>query len=113
LDGCERSLVVRMDSDHPGVDDVEGGQLVHRRGGAVVVDLDLVEQGRVCPAGADRAEVLPGDRHGLLHLLLRFEESLVDHRGSPTSLTCDACAFDRTATPCATTAVGPVNRPAR
>jgi hypothetical protein len=30
-------------------------------------------------AGADRAEVLLGDADRLFHLLLAFEESLVDH----------------------------------
>ena len=67
--------------EHPRVGDVEGRELVHRRRRAVVVDQDLVEHRRVGPAGADGGEVVLRDGDGLLHLLLGFEEGVVDHVG--------------------------------
>jgi hypothetical protein len=56
-------------------------QLRNRGVRAVVIHRDLVEHGRGGAAGTDRAEVLAGDRQGLVHPLLGVEQGVVDHFG--------------------------------
>src|SRR5580700_10164588 len=79
LDGTQRVLVERLDDHHPRLRDVERGELVHRGLRPVVVDRDLAEHGRVGATGTDDGELLLGDRDGLVHLLLGFEERVIDH----------------------------------
>src|SRR6202042_1237833 len=82
LDRTERGLVEGLDHDHPGLRHVERGQLVHRRLRPVVLDRDFVEHRGMRAARADAAEILLGDRHGLVHLLLGLEERVVNHSDS-------------------------------
>src|SRR6266481_2354960 len=82
LDGRERALVVGLHDHHAGLGQMERRQLVHRRQGPVVLSGDLVEHRRVSPAGPDASEVLLGNHDRLLHLLLGFEEGVVNHCGS-------------------------------
>src|SRR6516225_3885240 len=86
LDGGQRGLVERLDDHHPGLGDVEGRQLVDGRLGAVVLGRDLAEHGRVSTPCPDGGELLLGDRDGLLHLFLGFEEAIVYHCRSCWSL---------------------------
>ena len=83
LDGLHRALVVGGDDQHPGLGHVEPGQLLERHVGAVVVDLQLLDERRRGPTGADGREVGLGVAHGLGHLLGGLEQDVVDHR--PTS----------------------------
>src|SRR5579875_2798673 len=86
LDRGERALVEGLDQHHPRLRHVERGELVHRRLRPVVLSRDLAEHRRVSTTRPDAREVLLGDRDGLLHLLLGFEEDLVDHCGSSAPL---------------------------
>ena len=80
----ERHLagVVGLDDRHARLGDGDRGHLRHRGRRAVVVHDDLVEHGGRGPAGAHRAEVLAGDRQGLVHPLLGVEQGVVDHGSS-------------------------------
>ena len=82
LDGAELAGVVGLDDRHARLGHGDRRHLRHRRGRAVVVDHDLVEHRRCGPAGAHRAEVLAGDRQGLVHPLLGVEQGVVDHGSS-------------------------------
>src|SRR3954447_695931 len=79
LDGLHRRLVERDDEDGARLGVLEGGELLQRGRGAVVLDRELVEQPRVGAAGADAREVLLEDLDGLVHLLLGLEHRLFDH----------------------------------
>src|SRR5690625_3861287 len=57
---------------------VRGGQLVQRRGGAVVLDHAALEHRGVGPAGADGGELILGDLDGLGHLGLRVLQDARD-----------------------------------
>src|SRR5208337_3259229 len=67
---------------------VERGQLVHRSLRAVVIDRDLAEHARMRATGADDAELFLGDRDRLVHLLLGFEEGVIDHCSAPLCSPC-------------------------
>src|SRR5499427_10508482 len=86
LDRAQRRLVERLYHHHPRLRDVERRQLVHGGLGAVVLGRDLAEHGRVGAAGPDGAELLLGDRDGLVHLFLGPEEDIVYHCRSCRSL---------------------------
>src|SRR5699024_4826330 len=83
LDAGHRGLVVGGDDDGARLGELEGGQLVQRRGGTVVLDGDALEHRGVRAAGADRGELVLGDLHGLLHLglgVLQDARDVVTHR---------------------------------
>src|ERR1700691_614938 len=67
---------------------MERGKLVHRGLRAVVVDRDLVEHTRVRTAGTDDSELLLGVLDGLFHLLLCFEERVINHYSAPLCSRC-------------------------
>ena len=79
FDVAQGRLVVRGDEDGAGVRDREGGQLLQRRRGAVVLDHDLVVQARRGAAGPDRGEVFLGYLNCLVHLVPGFEQGFFDH----------------------------------
>ena len=62
-----------------GLGDLEAGQLLHRRGRAVVVHEQLLEHRGRRASRADVRELVAGRFHGLVHLVLGFEEDIVDH----------------------------------
>src|SRR5450432_2037207 len=82
LDRAQRSLVVRVDDDHPGVGDGEAGQLVERSHRSVVLDDDPREHPGMRTARANRRKAVLRDADGFVHLLLSLEESVVNHRNS-------------------------------
>src|SRR5262249_39392716 len=94
LDRGQRRLVEWLHHHHPRLGDVERCQLVDGGLGAVVLGRDLAEHGRVGAAGPDGAELLLGDRDGLVHLFLGPEEDIVYHCRSCRSLAwlVSACA---------------------
>src|SRR5215216_2236277 len=93
--------VVRRDDQQAGLGGGDAGQLLERGRGAVVVDLEAVDQGGVGAAGADAAELLLGHLDGLAHLALRLPERVLDHRCSPrcVSSASTASSFGPTTVP--------------
>src|SRR6478736_4963860 len=79
LDRAELGGVVGLDDRHSRLGDVHGRQLRDRSGRAVVVDDHPGEAVRARPSRAEAAELVAGDVHRFLHLLLGLEERLVDH----------------------------------
>ena len=69
LDGGQRALVVGGDHQQAGLGDAEPGHLAELGLGAVVVDLQVLHQGRGGPAGPDGAELGLGVLHRLGHVL--------------------------------------------
>ena len=55
------------------------GELLQRHLRAVVVDRDALDERRGGPPGAHRGELRLGVGDGLVHLVHRFEERLIDH----------------------------------
>ena len=55
------------------------GEMLHRRGCAVVVHQQLLEHRRRRASRADVRELVAGRLDGLVHLFLSFEEDIVDH----------------------------------
>lgn len=79
LYGSDGALVERLDNEETWLRDREGCQLLERRLGAVVVDVDAMEDLRVGTSRADGAE-LPGHVvEGLVHAEFRVLEELLDH----------------------------------
>jgi hypothetical protein len=63
------------------IEDASNGWIVSRRAsGAVVVDLDAIEQRRAGASGAHRAELPDGRVVGLAHTLPRIVDEIVDQR---------------------------------
>src|SRR5699024_4204724 len=78
LDTRHRGLVVRGDDHGAGLGELQGGQLVQRRRGAVVLDVDALEHRGAGAAGADRGEFVLGDLQGLRHLGFRVLQDARD-----------------------------------
>src|SRR5262249_29178268 len=57
LDGLERALVPRLDRDHARLGHVDVRHLRERRRGAVVIDLQAVQEARVRAPGAELREL--------------------------------------------------------
>ena len=72
------------DQDGAGLGDRQGGELLERGGGAVVVHDDPVEHRGVGAAGADGGQLALGGLEGLVHLVLGLEHDVVDHGASFT-----------------------------
>ena len=66
---AERALVVGRDHQQAGLGNAEPGHLAQLGLGAVVVDLEVLDQGRRGPAGADGPELGLGVVHGLGHVV--------------------------------------------
>src|SRR5699024_623914 len=79
LDGPELAEVIRFDDRHTSLRNVDARQLVEWRRHAVVLHRDAGEHRRCRSSGPYRGKVLLGNRHGLFHLVLGIEESVVDH----------------------------------
>src|SRR5207302_2576538 len=86
LDGPDLALVVDLDHQQPRLRRADLGELVQRRGRAVVRDHDLVDEGRVGTAGADGREVRAEVVNGLRHLGLGVAEDRIDHVAAPTNV---------------------------
>ena len=69
LDGAERALVVGGDHQQAGLGHAEPGHLAQLGLGAVVVDLQVLDQGGRGPSGADGAELGLGVVDRLGHVL--------------------------------------------
>src|SRR5215218_6628725 len=78
LDRLDRVLVVRLHREQAGLRGGDRRQLLERRHGAVVVDHDPVEQRRAGAAGPHGAELAPRRVNGLVHVLSRVREEVVD-----------------------------------
>ena len=69
LDGGQGALVVGGDHQQPGLGDAEPGQLAELGLRPVVVDLQVLDQGRRGPPGPDGSELGLGVVHRLGHVL--------------------------------------------
>src|SRR5512133_520803 len=84
LDRRQRARVERLHRQQPGLRRVDRGQLVERRLGAVVIDLDPVEQSRRGAARSQGVELVLGGLDGFVHPAGRVVNELVDgHLSAP------------------------------
>ena len=79
LDIRRNRLVECHHTQRSGVFNVDVGQLVKRRFGAVILDPDTVQQTRVCPARANFVEVVGERLKGLTHPFFGVLLDVVDH----------------------------------
>src|SRR5579862_5947362 len=84
LDTLERRRVERLDREQSRLGRADRRHVLERRRGAVVVDLDPVEQRRRRPARAHRVEVLVRRVDRLVHPLNRIADEILDHVFSPS-----------------------------
>ena len=75
LDGADLRNVPRLDGDQGRLGNVQVGDLVQRRGRAVVIHADVVQDAQRGAPGADGGHVVLQIRDGLLHagLEVRFD----------------------------------------
>ena len=83
LDGAEHTPVPRLDHDLMRLRDADPGELVERRGRAVVVDVDALDERGRRATRADPGEVALHGLDGPGHLVLRVGEDLAAHAGVP------------------------------
>src|SRR5207248_2613158 len=86
FDRSDLAPVIDLDHEQPGLGRADLGELIERSRGLVVGDHDLVDQGRVGAAGADRRELASEVIDRLCHLRFRLAEDWVDHAEAPTSV---------------------------
>jgi hypothetical protein len=77
LDRLDRPLVVGRDDEQARLGNREPGQLLERDLGAVVVDLQLLDEDRAGPPRPDRAELALEVVAGLRHLVPALGEDVV------------------------------------
>src|SRR5207245_9557442 len=94
FDRSDLALVISLDHEEPGAGRADLGELIEGSRRAVVGDHDLVDQGRVGAAGADRRELASEVIDRLRHLRFRLAEDWIDH-GSITPKTPRACRSPR------------------
>ena len=70
LDRPEDAAVPGLDDDLVRLGDADPGELVERRLGAVVVDVDPLDEAGRCAAGPDRLQVAVHDLDGARHLVV-------------------------------------------
>src|SRR3954447_532201 len=80
LDRLDRGRVERLDGEHARLGHVDRRQVLERRRGSVVVDLDPVEQRGRRTAGTHGVEVLVRRLDGLVHTACGVAEEFVDRR---------------------------------
>src|SRR5690625_648552 len=90
--------VVGRDENGAGFGDGQRAQLLQRGGSFVVVDEDVGEHPSVGSAAADLAELLPRDLDRPGHLLLGFEDDVINHRFSFMLSSCRAGSRSSTVT---------------
>src|SRR5262249_17731009 len=83
LDGAHGRAVMGTDDQEAGLGHAEPGQLLERHVGAVVVDEELLDQGRGGPSGPHGGELPLHVLDGLAHLVDGVEQAFFDH---PTSV---------------------------
>src|SRR6185312_9981712 len=85
LDRLDRGRVERLDRQHARLRRVDRREVLERRGRAVVVDRDAVEQRRRRAAGPHGVEVLVRRLDRLVHPLGGIAEKVVDQRAPPST----------------------------
>ena len=79
LDGAERVAVVGLDHEQARLRDLEPGQLLQRDVGSVVLDHQLLDQGRRGPTGAHGGELTLDVLDRLLHLVDGLQQRVLGH----------------------------------
>src|SRR5207237_6575966 len=100
FDRSDLALVVDLDHEQPGLGRADLGELIEGSRGPVVGDHNLVDQGRVGAAGADRRELAGEVIDRLRHLRFRLAEDWVDHAEAPTSVPISSPITTRSMLPC-------------
>src|SRR5262245_32829033 len=83
VDRGENRNVPRLDGDERRFGDMERSDLVERRGGAVIVDNNVIEQMDRGAAGSDRGQILPQVPDRLVHAAASFVKDGFDHGSVP------------------------------
>src|SRR5256712_11695583 len=86
FDRSDLALVIDLDHEQPGLGRADLGELIEGSRSPVVGNHDLVDQGRVGAAGADRRELPGGVIDRLRHLRFRLSGDWIDHAEEPTSV---------------------------
>src|SRR5438270_3759605 len=93
LDRADDRPVPGLNDDHARLGHGDRRQLVERHGIAVVLDRDLVDQGRAGTTGANRQDLAAQRFEALGHLVFGLFDIGLDHAGPPTIVPIDLPAI--------------------